>query len=213
MTRPIAWVSDSALRIDRAHYVALRAPDSDAASRFAVAHMGFTLVHVDREGRHYLAAHGLDRYSLVYVPGKEGIDHLSFLVRSPSDLKRAAAALAAAGVASERIDEPTMWRHEPALRFSHPNGVALELTTGANVDSLMHWAVVAPRAAPAPITCDHAILRASDVAAANTFASDVMGLLRNGSIEPKRFAPCGVYAQERLRAICRPSSDARFRQG
>jgi catechol 2,3-dioxygenase len=188
MIRPIAWASDSTLRIDRAHYAVLRAPDPRAASQFAVRRMGFTLVHVDDEGRHYLAAHGLDRYSLVYAPGDAGLDYMSYLVRSLADLEVAAAALAAAGVACERRNDSEMWNRGPALRFTHANGASIELATGVNVDGLMHWAVVGSKSAPAPITCDHAILRASDVAAANAFLSGVMGLRESGRI----VAPDGI---------------------
>ena len=58
------------LGIDRANYIAVHSSDPAAAARYAADHMGFYLVHVDGDGRHYLGAHGLDPYSLVYTPGQ-----------------------------------------------------------------------------------------------------------------------------------------------
>ena len=46
-----AFNPSRSLGIDRAHYVALEADDPAAAARFAVDHLGFFLVHVDKEGR------------------------------------------------------------------------------------------------------------------------------------------------------------------
>ena len=54
-------------RIYRANYIAIYSNDPVAAARYAVENMGFYLVHADREGRRYLAGHGLDAYSLVYT--------------------------------------------------------------------------------------------------------------------------------------------------
>ena len=50
-----AFNPSRSLGIDRAHYVALEADDPAVAARFAVDHLGFFLVNVDKEGRHYLA--------------------------------------------------------------------------------------------------------------------------------------------------------------
>ena len=84
------------LGIDRSNYIALHSDNPAAAALFAVEHMGFYLVHVDAEGRHYLAAHGLDPYSLVYTPGEQGrVDHISYLLKSADDLSSAAARAAA----------------------------------------------------------------------------------------------------------------------
>src|SRR5262249_8479899 len=60
------------LGIDRGNYIAIQSDNPTAAAQYAVKHMGFYLVHRDGEGRHYLAAHGLDPYSLVYTPGEQG---------------------------------------------------------------------------------------------------------------------------------------------
>jgi len=57
------------LGVDRGNYIAVHSNNPAAAAQYAVENMGFYLVHADSEGRHYLAAHGLDAYSLVYTPG------------------------------------------------------------------------------------------------------------------------------------------------
>src|SRR3979490_3634731 len=75
------------LRIDRGNYIAVHSNNPAAAAQYAVENMGFYLVHADSEGRHYLAAHGLDAYSLVYTPGeKGGLDHICYVVRSADAL-------------------------------------------------------------------------------------------------------------------------------
>src|SRR5262245_24426871 len=85
--------------------------------------MGFYLVHADSEGRHYLAGHGLDPYSLVYTPGEQGnVDHISYVVRSAADLLIAEQRLAELGVKNERVAHSPLWRHGPALRFTNPSG-------------------------------------------------------------------------------------------
>src|SRR3979409_1307474 len=61
------------LGIDRGNYIAVHSNDPAAAALYAVENMGFYLVHADSEGRHYLAAHGLDAYSLVYTPGEKDL--------------------------------------------------------------------------------------------------------------------------------------------
>lgn len=176
------------LGIDRAHYMALRVPDPAAAAEFAVKNMGMTEVNADADGRHYLAAHGLDAYSLVYVPGEAGIDHISYLVDGPDALAGAASALEASGVAAEPIAESQLWRHAPALRFEAPNGTTFELTTGVKVELPMHWSVTKPAGAPAPISFDHSIVRTTDVEGMIEFATRVMGLKESGRI----VAPDGV---------------------
>src|SRR5262245_66272611 len=75
------------LGIDRANYIAVHTNNPAAAAQYAVENMGFYLVHADSTGRHYLAAHGLDAYSLVYTPGEQGkLGHVSFVVRRAYDL-------------------------------------------------------------------------------------------------------------------------------
>src|SRR4029077_10245967 len=57
------------LGIDRANYIAVHSNNPVAAAQYAVENMGFYLVHADSAGRHYLAAHGLDAYSLSTLRG------------------------------------------------------------------------------------------------------------------------------------------------
>ena len=89
------------LGIDRSNYIALHSDNPAAAALFAVEHMGFYLVHVDAEGRHYLAAHGLDPYSLVYTPGEHGRDRSYFI--SAQKRRRSLLGRAAAGRARDRF--------------------------------------------------------------------------------------------------------------
>lgn len=171
----------SGIQIDRGHYIALNAPDPKAAADFAEKHMGMKLSHVDQEGRHYLSAHGLDAYSLVYVPGEEGVDHVSYLLKGRDPLK-AEEHLKAIGIEAQRIDESDMWHHGPAVRFEAPNGTTIELTNGVTVDKPMNWKVEKPDAAPAPLCMDHAVYRAADPDAMMDCASATMGLKESGRI-------------------------------
>jgi catechol 2,3-dioxygenase len=171
------------LGIDRANYIAIRSDNPAAAAQYAVEHMGFYLVHADGEGRRYLAAHGLDAYSLVYTPGEQGkIDHISYVVRSADDLLAAEKRLADLGVKSERMERSQLWRHGPALRFTNPSGQIIELTPGVLVDVPMAALVAEPQTTPAPISFDHAIVRAVDVGAGFEFASRVLGLKESARI-------------------------------
>src|SRR5262249_57549960 len=120
---------------------------------------------------------GLDPYSLVYTPGEQGkIDHISYVVRSADDLLGSEKTLAKLGVKSERSERSQLWRHGPALRFVNPSGHAIELTPGVVVDVPMAALVAEPPTTPAPISLDHAVVRAVDVGAGFEFASRVMGL-------------------------------------
>src|SRR5262249_45253931 len=171
------------LGIDRGNYLAVQSSNPAAAAQYAVEHMGFYLVHRDDEERHYLAAHGLDPYSLVYTPGEQGkLDHLSYVVRSADDLAAAETKRAQSGVKSERIERSPLWRHGSALRFVNPSGQTIELTPGVLVDVPMAAAVAEPQSTPAPVAFDHAIVRAADVGAAFEFASRVMGLKESARI-------------------------------
>src|SRR3979411_3091878 len=79
------------LGIDRGNYIAVHSNDPAAAAQYAVENMGFYLVHADSEGRHYLAAHGLDAYSLLYTPGEQGrLDQICHWVRRGDGMRRAA---------------------------------------------------------------------------------------------------------------------------
>lgn len=177
------------LGIVRGHYIAIQAPDPQAAADFAVEHMGFSLVHVDDEGRRYLAAHGLDPYSLVYTPGAGGVDHISFVVDDLAALAHAEATLAVAGVDCERVERSPLWRHQPATRFRSLDGSTIELTPGVKIAMPMSELLTSPSApAPAPLCFDHAIMRQADVNAGIEHALDTLGLRESGRI----IAPDGV---------------------
>ncbi len=177
------------LGIDRANYIAIHSDKPAAAAQYAVENMGFYLVHADREGRHYLAAHGLDPYSLVYTPGEQGkVDHISYVVRNAADLLTAEKRLAELDVKGERIERSALWRHGPALRFKNPSGHTIELTPGVLVDVPMAALVAEPQGTPGPISLDHAVVRAVDVGAGFEFASRVMGLKESARI----VAPDGI---------------------
>ena len=171
------------LGIDRGNSIAIQSTDPAAAARYAVENMGFYLVHADGQGRHYLAAHGLDPYSLVYTPGEQGkVDHISYVVRSADALLAAERRLGELGVKCERIERSHLWRHGPALRFMNPSGHTIELTPGVLVDVPMAALVAEPQTVPAPIALDHAVVRAVDVGAGFEFASRTMGLKESARI-------------------------------
>lgn len=171
------------LGIDRGNYMALQSSDPAAAAQYAVEHLGFYLVHVDSDGRHYLAAQGLDPYSLVYTRGEQGaVDHISYVVCDAADLLQAEAALSDVGVASERIERSPLWRQGPALRFKNTSGQTIQLTPGVVVDVPMASLVAEPQVTPGPIAFDHAVVRAADVGAGFEFASRVMGLKESARI-------------------------------
>lgn len=181
--------ANRSLGIDRANYIAIHAEHPEAAARFAVENMGFFLVHVDREGRHYLAGHGLDPYSLVYTPGEQGkVDHMSYSVRGSEDLLEAETRLLAMGVRCERVERSPLWRHGPALRFTNSTGQTIELTPGVRIDMPMAALIAEPLEVPGPVAFDHAIVRAVDLVAAYEFAARAMGLKESARI----VAPDGV---------------------
>ena len=134
------------LGVDRGNYIAIHSNNPAAAAQYAVENMGFYFVHADSEGRHYLAAHGLDAYSLVYTPGEQGrLDHISYVVRSADDLLAAEKRLTDLGVKSERIERSQLWRHGPALRFASPGGQVIELVPGVPVDVPMAALLAEPQ--------------------------------------------------------------------
>src|SRR3982074_2039048 len=144
------------LGIDRGNYIAIQSDNPAAAAQYAVENMGFYLVHTDSEGRHYLAAHGLDPYSLVYTPGAQGrLDHIFYVVRSADDLLAAEKRLTDLGVKSERIERSQLWRHGPALRFTSPGGQIIELVPGVLVEVPMAALVAEPQTTPPPVSFDH----------------------------------------------------------
>jgi catechol 2,3-dioxygenase len=189
-----ASTGSSSLGIQRTHYVALRCADPAAAAHFAAGSMGFDLVHADSAGRHYLAAHGRDRYSLVYTPGNAGIDHISYIVADLAALDVAAELLAQANVACERVEQSPLWRHQPALRFHTPGGHLIELAPGVNVDAPMAALTSRPSAVPAPISCDHVMPRSVDVAAEMAFATGPFGLRQSSQVDAPGVGPVmGFY--------------------
>lgn len=188
---PRARGTHASIGIERAGYVALAATDAAASAAFAAEHLGFTVIHVDADGRHYLGAHGPDRYSLVYVPAEtaSGVDHASYVVPTLGALDRAAEALELNGVTVEWVTESPLFQHGPAVRFLAPNGTTLELTVGADATVPVAEHVPPPAAAIAPICFDHVILRHADVHAANAFAEEVLGLKESGQIMLPNGAP------------------------
>ena len=164
------------LGIDRGNYIAVHSNNPAAAAQYAVENMGLYLVHTDSEGRHYLAAHGLDVYSLVYTPGEQGkLDHISYVVRSADDLLAPEKRLTDLGVKSERIERSQLWRHGPALRFASPGG---QLSNWCREYwSMCRWRLWWPNRDD---FCTRLIRprdrRAVDVGATFEFASRVMGL-------------------------------------
>jgi catechol 2,3-dioxygenase-like lactoylglutathione lyase family enzyme len=74
------------------------------------------------------------------------------------------------------------------LRFTNPSGQVIELTPGVLVDVPMAALVAEPQTTPGPISFDHTIVRAVDVAAGYEFSSRVMGLKESARI----VAPDGI---------------------
>jgi catechol 2,3-dioxygenase len=182
--------------IQRLNYLALYAPDPEAAATFAVEKMGLTLAHAAPDGTQYLRAHGVDPYSLVYKPGdRPGLHHVSYLVRDAETLARAATHLENVGVTLEQLEEPE-WSHAPSLRFRTPSGHLIELTTGVNTDVPVSHMVMVNGASPAPVVPDHVGLTAPDLEAENAFMTEVLGLLPSSHI----MAPGGVEVMTFLRA-------------
>lgn len=176
------------LGIHRAGHVALRAPDPKAAAEFAVSHMGFTLAGRDDDGRYYLAAAGPDRYSLVYTPGEGGLDHISYIVRDDAALDAAAAHLARSSVAVARA-EPSSWNPGKSLSFSTPAGHTIVLTTGSAPEVPVAAATPRPAVGRNPLSCDHVVVRCSDVHAELAFAASALGLMESSRIEAPDATP------------------------
>jgi catechol 2,3-dioxygenase len=182
--------------IERLNYLALRAADPAAAAAFATEKMGLSVAHAASDGTHYLRAHGVDPYSLVYKPGDApGMDHVSYLVADAAALKAAADHLTASGVEVAHLEEPE-WNHPAAIRFRSPAGHLIELTTGVHTDVPVAHMMSANGAAPAPVVPDHVGLGAPDFDREVRFATEVLGLLPSSRI----MAPGGVQVMEFLRA-------------
>lgn len=173
-----------ALGIERAHYIALRTPDPEAAANFAVDKMGLQLARRDDDS-FFLSCHGLDPYSLVYVEGEHGIDRIGYLVKDEPALTRARDELRRSGVAVEDTQhyERGNGEPQPGLRFAIPGGHAVELTIGRGAQVPMAQRVHAPSAVPAPISCDHAVVRSQDMQRMFDFMTSVVGLKESARIQ------------------------------
>lgn len=146
----------SAIGIERVNYVALTAKDPEAAAQYASERLGFTIEHAAADGTHYLSAHGVDRYSLVYKPGDvRGLHHVSYLVGDDKVLDSAEQRLRQAGVEVTRhLDHE--WESKPTLRFATPAGHTIEFTTGVHTDIPVAHLIEAPSASGAkPVAPDH----------------------------------------------------------
>jgi catechol 2,3-dioxygenase len=172
--------------IERAGYIAICSPDPAAAAQFAVAHMGLSLVHVDGDGRHYLAGDGLDPYDLVYTVGeRKTIDHIAYLVRDLATLNELQARWTAAGIDFERLDHH-LWRGGAALRVKAPAGHFVHVTTGVYTQTPQGFTVIPHEPPPAPITFDHAAPRITDTVAEVEFLTTVLGLKESARVvEPE----------------------------
>jgi catechol 2,3-dioxygenase len=173
----------SPIGIERVNYFALNAKDPETAAKYAVERLGFTLEHAAADGTHYLSAHGLDRYSLVYKPGEtHGLHHVSYVVGDDQVLDKAGERLTRAGVdVTRRIDHE--WESKPALQFHTPAGHLLELTTGVHTDIPVAHLIEAPKSGgPKPVVADHLGLGAPDLEAEDKFMTDMLGQLYSAKI-------------------------------
>lgn len=173
----------SPIGIERVNYIALNAKNPETAAQYAAERLGFTLEHAAADGTHYLSAHGVDRYSLVYKPGEtNGLHHVSYLVTDDQVLDRAGARLTSAGVeVARRVDHE--WEANPALRFTTPGGHRIELTTGVHTDIPVAHLVEAPNSGGAkPVVPDHVGVGTADFDAEEKFMTDVLGQLHSSRI-------------------------------
>jgi catechol 2,3-dioxygenase-like lactoylglutathione lyase family enzyme/uncharacterized protein YciI len=170
------------LGITRMGHIALRARDPEAAAVHAEK-LGFTRVHANGDGSHYLRAHGPDPFSLVYVPADDGpgMHHAAYLVPDDAALEAAAAQLAERGVEVQRADDPC-WGVAHAVRFRTPAGHLIQLQTGVHTDVPVAALADTPSSAPAPIAPDHVGLGAINFEIEEHFVAQRMGLLHSSRI-------------------------------
>ncbi|WP_319457045.1 MULTISPECIES: VOC family protein [unclassified Mycobacterium] len=173
----------SPIGIERVNYIALNAKDPEAAAKFAAERLGFTLEHASPDGTHYLSAHGVDRYSLVYKPGdSHGLHHVSYLVGDGAVLEAAETRLTTAGVDVSRHEDGE-WEANPAIRFSTPGGHLIEFTTGVHTDIPVSHLVEAPKSGGAvPVVPDHVGIGTPDFDTEDKFLGDVLGQLHSSRI-------------------------------
>ncbi|WP_063047032.1 VOC family protein [Nocardia pseudovaccinii] len=184
--------------IERVNYIALNARDPEAAARFATERLGFTLVHAASDGSHYLSAHGVDRYSLVYKPSDEfGLHHVSYLVHDEKVLDTAATRLQSAGVGITKHAESVEWEGASSIRFDTPAGHKLEFTTGISTPIPVAHLIEAPNSGgPEPVVADHVGLGAPDFEAEEKFMLDILGQLYSSRI----LDPSGVQVMGFMRS-------------
>lgn len=187
----------SPIGIERVNYIALKARDPQSAAAFATERLGFNLAHVDPDGTHYLSAHGVDRYSLIYKPSDEhGLHHVSYLVHDGATLESAAARLETAGATVTKLDAAG-WEGSPAIRVSTPAGHCLELTTGVSTEIPVSHLIEAPdTGGPEPVVADHLGLGAPNFEAEEAFMLETLGQLYSSRI----LGPGGVQVMGFLRS-------------
>ncbi|MGW4032753.1 VOC family protein [Streptomyces sp. NPDC004838] len=185
---PIPEIGESArkpkgLGIHRTGHVALFSPDPAASADFAVRHLGFLHAGHDENGRHYLAGHGPDAYSLVYSPGTKGLEAISYIVPDDTVLDESAAVLAESGIAVTRNDETSEFRPGPSLRFKTPAGHPIELRVGHAPEVPVAASTRRPTAVPAPIASDHVVVRTVDMEGEIEYAKTTLGLMESSRIQ------------------------------
>jgi catechol 2,3-dioxygenase len=183
----------SALGIHRTGHVALFSPDPGASAEFAVRHLGFRHAGHDEDGRHYLAGHGPDAYSLVYSPGTKGLEAISYLVPDDAALRNAAAVLAGAGIPVIRDDRISPFRPGPALRFRTPAGHPIELRAGHTPDIPVAASTRRPAAVPAPIASDHVVVRTVDMEEEIGYVQATLGLMESSRIQLPDASPVMAF--------------------
>jgi catechol 2,3-dioxygenase-like lactoylglutathione lyase family enzyme len=187
----------SPIGIERVNYIALNARDPEAAAKYAGERLGFTLVHAASDGTHYLSAHGVDRYSLVYKPEEShGLHHVSYLVPDVGVLESAESRLVRSGVTVTRHTDHE-WESNPAVRFYTPGGHLLELTTGVHTElPVAHLVEAAATGGATPVVPDHLGLGSPDFEAEERFMADTLGQLYSSRI----LGPGGVQVMTFMRS-------------
>ncbi|MER5494481.1 MULTISPECIES: VOC family protein [unclassified Streptomyces] len=171
------------LGIHRTGHVALFSPDPAASADFAVRHLGFRHAGHDENGRHYLAGHGPDAYSLVYAPGTSGLEAISYIVPDDTVLAEAAAMLTRAGVTVTRNEETSEFHPGPSLRFKTPAGHPIELRVGHAPEVPVAASTRRPTAVPAPIASDHVVVRTVDMEREIEYVKGTLGLFESSQIQ------------------------------
>lgn len=170
------------VKIERAHYIALRVENAEAAANFAVEKMGFNLTYKNGSD-FYLEAGGVDPYSLVYKEGEPGIDHISYLVKDKESLMMAEESLIKSGVEIiQRVSPSEEWMHREMLRFKAPGDNVIELTVGVHVDNPVGHITSSPSQSPGVISLDHVVSRIIDTETAEKFWTEKLGLKLSSKI-------------------------------